>query len=421
MKILIMTDNPNLRTGMGRVGREISMGLHKRGHKMSYLGWFSSPDLENKMPFPIHRTLNNYYGSDVFDQVIMKERPDVVLTIGDIWMVKHIGNPNQCRTRRLFRWVGYVPIDGAAEGNVIPPTWKETFLNMDVKVAYTEYGKRIITNSLPELKEEIKLIPHGVDIKTFNPLPQKEVNNLRRTIGLDVLKPNGEVKRKVCFLIVARNQFRKNIPEIVKVWKKFKLNGKHQDAVIFPHMNFQDQMGWNLDEIFDINDIRQSLMFFDKIAHAGSNISLMPEQDLNKLYNVCDVFLLLSGEGFGLPIVEAMACAKPVIVLDHSACSELAHGRGETVRVAYTITGKYSTERPYPDEKELLEAMDRLYRNEVLRAEYGLNSYKFVAEGDPNLYHGKALTWENACDQWEEVIQSIAHPLAKPIKLREVA
>jgi len=246
------------------------------------------------------------------------------------------------------------------------------------------------------------------------------VHQLRRNVGLDRVRANGEVDRMLCYLIVARNQFRKNIPEIAKAWRKFTEDGKHKRAVFWPHMNFQDAMGWNLDEICDIMGIRKTLFYFDRIAHGQSNMALMPEQDLNRLYNVCDVFILLSGEGFGLPLVEAMACGKPVIALDHSACTELARGRGELVRVSHYVTGKHGTERPYPDERDLIRAMDRLYRVSELRAEYGASALKFITEGDRQ-YHGKALTWESAVEQWDELITDIEHPLAKRIKLREVA
>ncbi|GAF99545.1 unnamed protein product, partial [marine sediment metagenome] len=54
MKVLIMTDNPNVPTGMGKVGRELALGLHKRGYKVAYLGWFTGSGIEEKMPFKVY-------------------------------------------------------------------------------------------------------------------------------------------------------------------------------------------------------------------------------------------------------------------------------------------------------------------------------------------------------------------------------
>jgi len=419
-RILTMSDDCNLPTGMGVVHREIALGLHNKGHDVQALGWFSSPNRPNNMPFPVHATANQHYGQDVLDEVIQKVRPDILITIGDAWMIAHVADPNRCRTRRMFQWVAYTPIDGAAYGEVLPPTWKPIFRDADVLVAYTEYGKRIMTNSLPDLAEEIRLIPHGVDTKVFFPLPIEERKRLRRTVGIDRQKEDGTFEERICYLIVARNQFRKNIPELAKAWKKFTAGGAHPKAVLWPHMVFTDAMGWNMDEVFDIVDIRKTLVYFNEVAHSPHNLKLIPEADLNRLYNACDVHLTLAGEGFGLPTAEAMACGKPVIVLDHSANTELARGRGELVDVSVTQTGKYSTERPLPDHESLLKAMDTMYRYKEKRQTYGAAAYKFITEGDPNLYGGKPLTWAAAVDEWDKLVNDVMHPLSRPVKMREV-
>jgi glycosyltransferase involved in cell wall biosynthesis len=46
-------------------------------------------------------------------------------------------------------------------------------------------------------------------------------------------------------------------------------------------------------------------------------LGFIPDEELVNFYNSLDVFIFPTAiEGFGLPIVEAMACGKPVIVLD---------------------------------------------------------------------------------------------------------
>ena len=378
-------------------------------------------DYPNRMPWKVYATRNQYYGSDVLDDVVKQSRPDILISIGDCWMISHVADPSRCRTRRTFKWMNYCPIDGATYGEKLPPTWIPTFRDMDVKVAYTEYAKKIILNTMPELSKEILVIPHGVDLKTFHPLPKEETDKRRKHLGVDKMGPNGEVKRSIMYLVVARNQPRKNIPEIAKAWAEFTKNGTHPKGLLWPHMMFNDSMGNNLDEVFDVVEIRKQLGYFEKVAHADSSLKLMEEADLNRLYNMCDVFLLMSGEGFGLPTVEAMACGKPVILLDHSANTELGRGRGELVKVGAYYTGKHCTERPQPDPECLVKAMDRMYCKTDKRVEYGRKALKFITEGDPDQYHGKALTWDNACDQWHKAIQEVMHPLAKPIELREVS
>lgn len=62
-----------------------------------------------------------------------------------------------------------------------------------------------------------------------------------------------------------------------------------------------------------------------KIAEGVVRLSSVPTEDLVAIYNHASVFLFMShGEGFGLPILEAMACGTPVITSNTTACNETA-------------------------------------------------------------------------------------------------
>jgi glycosyltransferase involved in cell wall biosynthesis len=53
------------------------------------------------------------------------------------------------------------------------------------------------------------------------------------------------------------------------------------------------------------------------------------DADLVRLYNACDCFVFPSFyEGFGLPILEAMACGRAVACSNTSAMPEVAEGAG---------------------------------------------------------------------------------------------
>ncbi len=58
----------------------------------------------------------------------------------------------------------------------------------------------------------------------------------------------------------------------------------------------------------------------------------VPVEDLPAIYNLGEVFVFPSlYEGFGLPVVEAMACGTPVVTSDTSSLGEIAKGAAETV------------------------------------------------------------------------------------------
>ncbi|MEG4802903.1 glycosyltransferase family 4 protein [Microcoleus sp. ARI1-B5] len=62
----------------------------------------------------------------------------------------------------------------------------------------------------------------------------------------------------------------------------------------------------------------------------GTEYDILPSQDqLKELYSKCDAWLFASStEGFGLPILEAMACGTPVIGTPAGAAPELLAGGG---------------------------------------------------------------------------------------------
>ncbi|MEG5041606.1 MULTISPECIES: glycosyltransferase family 4 protein [unclassified Microcoleus] len=61
---------------------------------------------------------------------------------------------------------------------------------------------------------------------------------------------------------------------------------------------------------------------------ANAEYVIQPDQDkIKDYYSKCDAWLLASrSEGFGLPIVEAMACRTPVISTPVGAAPEILRG-----------------------------------------------------------------------------------------------
>lgn len=399
VKVLIVNESPNLCTGQGIVGKNIGQGLIDNGYNVVSLGW-DDESCNKRVPWKVYATKkDDYYGAKIFDQVIMQERPDIVLTIGDTW---NYGFVPQSQLRKYFQWVGYVAIDGEVHKGGIPPTWVPIIQDMDKIVTYTEYGKNAIAKSIPEEKDNIIVIPHGVDSNVFHPISDKE--------KLEIRKKHSIPEDCVIYLLVARNQYRKNIPEIFKAWEKFKADGKHSKAMFWPHMLFKDSFGYDLNEFTSICGVRSSLIFMESVAHARSNLDMISDIELNVLYNISDVVMLISGEGFGLPIIEAMACGKPLIVLDHSACGELVQNVGEAVKVDYFITGIHLTERPYPDLEDLVSKMSKLYYDDDLRKKYSKSSLE------------KSNQFLNAVvnKKWSKFLRSVVSPFSTEYKCETI-
>lgn len=412
MRILIMTDSPNIPTGQGRVGREIAMGLQRHGHQIGYIGWFQHPDAPTIPPPGIRLwpTNNSHYGSDILDRVVNSFQPDVLLTISDFWNIWYITDPNVCRTRRYFQWCSYIPVDGEPIGGGIPPGIRNIIADVDIPIAYTDYAKNAVLKSIfdQETRNRIRTIYHGVDTSVFKPLPREERERLRAHYGL---------QDKFVFLTVSRNQSRKNIPELFRAWKQFaELPETRGRVVLWPHMVFNDPMGWRIDDLMDVLKLRNtnSIMYFEEVAHSYSELVLIPDKKLAELYQLADAFILIAGEGFGLPTFEAMASRLPCILLDSAASSELgADGRAELVPSAGAITwtGGQLTQRPLPSVDAVVASMEKVWRNRQYRQSIAEKGYEFATKH----------TWQAVTDQWAAMFLEHEVPFLKPKMMEVVA
>ena len=72
-------------------------------------------------------------------------------------------------------------------------------------------------------------------------------------------------------------------------------------------------------------------------------LGLVQEKHLNWFYNALDLFVFPSGiEGYGLPPVEAMACGKPVVILDDAILPQEIRIRCVSVDNLYSLFDNFS-------------------------------------------------------------------------------
>ncbi len=147
--------------------------------------------------------------------------------------------------------------------------------------------------------ERIDVVNPGVD-EVYQPLPEDDVAAFRQREGL----PSRFV------LHVGTLQPRKNIPLLLEAFARI------------PDPDLQlilvGGKGWLYDEIFHRVE---ALGLGDRVRFTG----YVPEQDLPLWYNAAALFVLPSVyEGFGMPVIEAMACGTPVIAARTSSIPEAA-------------------------------------------------------------------------------------------------
>jgi len=151
-------------------------------------------------------------------------------------------------------------------------------------------------------RERITVTPEGVD-PSFRPMDRSQCARLARDrYGL----PDGYL------LSLGSREPGKNRGALF--WALRYLT----DAGADPHLAVVGQEAWGAGEE---QEAVEKLGLGDRVHFLG----YVPQEDLPALYNAASVFLFPSlYEGFGLPVLEAMACGTPVVTSSVSAMPEVA-------------------------------------------------------------------------------------------------
>jgi glycosyltransferase involved in cell wall biosynthesis len=228
---------------------------------------------------------------------------------------------------------------------------------------------------------DTEYIPHAVDTNIFYRLSEEERNKARTKYGF---------QDKFVVGVVARNQGRKMLDRTIKAFKLFCKD--KPDAVLFMHTDPYDRAGQ-----FDIQALIQREGIMNRVIFSGMNFFKgFDYKQMNEIYNVMDVFLLTtSGEGFGVPIIEAMACQVPVFATDYTTTPELVkeHFSGMGINLAAEITGSWNVERGVMDDIDCANKLTVVYKDRNLLKVMGENGKKAVDQ-----YY----SWDVVIEQWDK-------------------
>lgn len=177
-------------------------------------------------------------------------------------------------------------------------------------IAVSNTTKDCVIKHYNRKEEDISVVYHGYDKQRFR-LP---VSENEKTAVTDGVRKKYNIPSDV-ILFVGAFQPRKNIETIISAFELLKKTGKSQHLVLITGN------AWKSGGIMS----RIGGSPFKDYVHVLKNV---PDEDLTGLYWNAKVFVLPSfAEGFGLPLLEAMACGVPAVVSNVSALAEIGkHG-----------------------------------------------------------------------------------------------
>ncbi|RMF56792.1 MAG: glycosyltransferase family 1 protein, partial [Calditrichaeota bacterium] len=175
-------------------------------------------------------------------------------------------------------------------------------------------------------------------------------------------------------LFVGTLEKRKNLGVLLSAFHRLVHNG-HPDARLVVVGKPENGLRQTLEAI-------RSLGLADRVVLPG----YLPDADLPVLYSAASLFAYPSQyEGFGFPVVEAMACGTPVLTSNTSALRE--------------ISGRSAMQVPPDDEAGWAARMHRVLSDEAFRSslvDYGLE-------------RARRFSWQQTAEQMVEVYSRFRH------------
>ena len=167
--------------------------------------------------------------------------------------------------------------------------------NADAIICFSEYTKNEVIKNIGINGTNVYVIYHGVDHNVFKILDNKQtVHNLPEQ-----------------FIFCAGSiEPRKNLMGLLNAY-----NELNEDIKLKYKLVLVGFKGWENTQIMNL---------IKKNTHNIHYLGFVSDEELARLYNLASCFIYSSFyEGFGLPILEAMACGTPVICSNSSSMPEV--------------------------------------------------------------------------------------------------
>lgn len=386
MHLLWVSDSPDTPSGFGNVTRYVCEGLARRGHKVSILGWqtHAAFDWNGCRVHPVGR---DPMGGDALYGFLLRHRPDAVIALADVWWLPYFTAPHVRRQLELLRtpWLLYFPIDGNNAGGGLPASWVEMLRVADVPIAMSRYGQAVAARC----GIQSEYIPHGVDLTTFAP-------------PADRASAKAKVDADGRFLVLSdsRNQPRKMLPRLLDAFSRFAAG--RPDALLHLHTDPDDEFARSEYYCYDLRaDIRHlgidhQVRFTPGFRMKGG--AGVPLATLAAYYQAADVHLLASsGEGFGLPTLQACAAGAAPMASAYSASHELVEGHGATLAVSEWAETEFGIRRALIDVDDTAAKLQQYYDDRTLLRQHSQAARAFAL----------AYDWDAVIGQWERLLRKV--------------
>jgi glycosyltransferase involved in cell wall biosynthesis len=171
----------------------------------------------------------------------------------------------------------------------------------------SEYSKKDMVHFYRMKPDDIHVVPEGVDTRLFRPIPDPDRLAQWRvaTFGSDT----------PYIAYVGKPVERRNLSPLIKAFGLLKREKQIPHKLLIVGADLPGTSPFR--QIIASEQLTSDILVLGYVGH----------HEMPLVYNSADLFVYPSSyEGFGMPVLEAMACGTPVITLNNTAFPEFALG-----------------------------------------------------------------------------------------------
>ena len=315
---------------------------------------------------------NNEYEGGLLLNHYEQQEANLLITVGDWFQFRQVP---QWAGEDKITWVQW----GAYDFLNTPP-WLKDILRFALKVVpfCDDAGERFRKLGLENVTDSIYL---GLDQEIWTPFQSNP--DQASQIGFQPDTYN--------IVIVAANQHRKNIREMLEGIKMFHEMTPEAKCRIYLHTMVEGDRNIEL----DLKELE-----LEKITTLPSNYDLIcgtfTEAQMSTVFNAADIVLDVCMEGFGLSQTQAQAFGIPVVYLNEGAGAELVKYGCEVPY--FSVDRNHNLSKPIPNPGNIAEAIDVLWREFEKGNKRSDTAIKWTQEN---------LGWDLIAEKWISMIDEI--------------
>jgi glycosyltransferase involved in cell wall biosynthesis len=372
MKLAWYSNTPDSPTGYGVQTAQVTRRMKADGHEVHILANYGSTagikDWNGITIWPQGRV---NYGIDVVDEFTEMAGAEVVFTLYDVWVLGQAW-----KNKRVLSWT---PIDHFPA----PPDVLKWCREHET-IAMSEYGAKMLRDAGIE---PVATIPHAIE-----PVFQPTESDIRKRMHVPEDAFLVTINAANIGLTPPRKNWGGNLEAMARFMKR------HDDVHLYLHVDLASPSGLPLPIIIAAYGLpTERIAVVPTVLYRGG---LIDDAELAKIYTASDVLLATSkGEGFGVPVIEALGCGVPSIVSDFSAQPELVGDTGWKVPAQLDWDHNQGANFCTPFTFGIVDALEEAYAQRGQRREACLERAK--------LYDADRVYAE----QWRPLLASLEKPV----------